>query len=788
MNGIRVVQKGDAPKEGITSVQASADSVVLDDDFEPIEPGSGVVGRVARGGNIPLGYYNDPEKTAEVFVTDARGNRWSIPGDYATVEADGRITLLGRGSVSINSGGEKVYPEEVEGALKSHPDVFDVLVVGVTDERWGERVTALVQPRAGRAPDARRPPGALPRRRSRATRCRARCSSSTRCRACRTASPTTARAKTRAGDLAGAGVGSLARSTHGELGGTGLRGWMSRPPAARWSGRPATDPSNLLRVMPAEGGTCSAARSCWPAAIRCPRRSRDALPAADLVVAADSGVQLAARLGLHVDRIVGDLDSADPEAVDAAVAAGRGGRTAPGREGCNRSGARDRRGGARRCGARRRRGRRRRSPRPSARQPAAARVARLGRRSRSRRSSGPCHGRARRHGARADRRRRAGSLVTLLPVGGAARGIVTDGLQYPLGSEELAPGTSRGVSNVMLGDAASVDARRRARCSSCTTGDPTRRSSRVIVDIEVVPQPLGHADRHVRARRGRDRTRAGVGSPLRGARARHHDRRPTGRRCGRCCGACTSRASTSGARARHHRVQDRAARRRRHRRRRWTTSPGSSAREHRRAPGRGRSCRRRCSSCSCWSAGRSTCAARGVADYVLPPPSRVWTALVDMAPDLGPDVRATMTEATVGLFVAAVAGVGVRAADRGVAVRPARGLSAARRVADDPGARPRADLRRVARLRAAPEGRRRRARRLLPDRRQQRRRPRERRSRTHRSRAELRRPPAAALAAGPGAVGAPGVLRRHEDRGDVRRRRRGDRRVDGHDRKVSDSS
>jgi acyl-CoA synthetase (AMP-forming)/AMP-acid ligase II len=152
MNGIRVVQQGDAPKEGITSVQASADTVVLDENLEPVAPGSGVVGRVARGGNIPLGYYNDPEKSAEVFVTDAQGNRWSIPGDYAAVEADGRITLLGRGSVSINSGGEKVFPEEVEGALKSHPDVFDALVVGVTDERWGERVTALVQPRPGRTP------------------------------------------------------------------------------------------------------------------------------------------------------------------------------------------------------------------------------------------------------------------------------------------------------------------------------------------------------------------------------------------------------------------------------------------------------------------------------------------------------------------------------------------------------------------------------------------------------------------------------------------------------------
>jgi acyl-CoA synthetase (AMP-forming)/AMP-acid ligase II len=152
MNGIRFVTKGDAPKEGITTVQAAADSVVLDDNFEPVEPGSGKVGRVARGGNIPLGYYNDPAKTAETFVVDPRGKRWAIPGDYATVEQDGRITLLGRGSVSINSGGEKIYPEEVEGALKSHPDVFDVLVVGVPDERWGERVCAVLQPRPDRAP------------------------------------------------------------------------------------------------------------------------------------------------------------------------------------------------------------------------------------------------------------------------------------------------------------------------------------------------------------------------------------------------------------------------------------------------------------------------------------------------------------------------------------------------------------------------------------------------------------------------------------------------------------
>ena len=152
MNGIRMVTKGDAPKEGITTVIASADTVVLDDDLNPLEPGTGTVGRLARGGNIPLGYYNDPEKTAATFVTDTQGRRWSIPGDYALLEADGRITLLGRGSVSINSGGEKIYPEEVEGALKSHPEVFDVLVVGIPDVRWGERVAALLQPRADKVP------------------------------------------------------------------------------------------------------------------------------------------------------------------------------------------------------------------------------------------------------------------------------------------------------------------------------------------------------------------------------------------------------------------------------------------------------------------------------------------------------------------------------------------------------------------------------------------------------------------------------------------------------------
>ena len=111
----------------------------------------GVVGRLARRGHIPLGYYKDPEKTEATFPT-IDGERWSIPGDSARIEEDGTITLLGRGSVSINTGGEKVYPEEVESALKSHSAVFDAVVVGVPDDRWGERVVAVVQPRAGEAP------------------------------------------------------------------------------------------------------------------------------------------------------------------------------------------------------------------------------------------------------------------------------------------------------------------------------------------------------------------------------------------------------------------------------------------------------------------------------------------------------------------------------------------------------------------------------------------------------------------------------------------------------------
>jgi acyl-CoA synthetase (AMP-forming)/AMP-acid ligase II len=110
-----------------------------------------VIGKIARSGDIPVGYYNDPVKTAEVFIT-IDGTRYVMPGDFATVEEDGSITLLGRGSVSINSGGEKIFPEEVESAVRSHPEVFDAIVVGAPDSRWGQRVAAIIQPRADRHP------------------------------------------------------------------------------------------------------------------------------------------------------------------------------------------------------------------------------------------------------------------------------------------------------------------------------------------------------------------------------------------------------------------------------------------------------------------------------------------------------------------------------------------------------------------------------------------------------------------------------------------------------------
>jgi len=143
-----ITDQRDQKNKGLR-VDPGKDVAVLGDNLEPLEPGSGKIGRLARGGNIPLGYFKDEKKTRETFVTASDGKRWSMPGDMARVEGDGTITLLGRGSGCINSGGEKIFPEEVEGALKAHPDIYDCLVVGVPDERWGQRVSAVVQLREG---------------------------------------------------------------------------------------------------------------------------------------------------------------------------------------------------------------------------------------------------------------------------------------------------------------------------------------------------------------------------------------------------------------------------------------------------------------------------------------------------------------------------------------------------------------------------------------------------------------------------------------------------------------
>jgi fatty-acyl-CoA synthase len=137
-----------------------AQTKVFTDDGREVEPGSGEVGRLAVGGNIPVGYYKDPEKSGTTFLT-IDGKRWSVPGDFASVEADGTINLLGRGSVVINSGGEKIFPEEVEEAVKLHPAVADCLVVGVPDERFGEAVVAVAELHTGATATADDVAGAL---------------------------------------------------------------------------------------------------------------------------------------------------------------------------------------------------------------------------------------------------------------------------------------------------------------------------------------------------------------------------------------------------------------------------------------------------------------------------------------------------------------------------------------------------------------------------------------------------------------------------------------------------
>jgi len=131
--------------DGTATFKVGDDVVVLDDDLRPVRPGSGLAGRLAKTGPLPLGYYKDPEKTSQTFpVVD--GVRYGVTGDYAIVDQDGTVHLLGRGSVCINTGGEKVFPEEVEEVVKEMHGVADAVVVGVPDERYGERVVAVVEP------------------------------------------------------------------------------------------------------------------------------------------------------------------------------------------------------------------------------------------------------------------------------------------------------------------------------------------------------------------------------------------------------------------------------------------------------------------------------------------------------------------------------------------------------------------------------------------------------------------------------------------------------------------
>ncbi len=149
--GIGVSLSGGGAAAKTASFTLGPDVKVLCEDGRPVEPGSDEVGVLALGGRNPLGYYKDTEKSNSTFK-EIDGVRYSIPGDYAQVDADGTIHLLGRGSVCINSGGEKIFPEEVEEALKTHAAVRDAVVVGVPHPTYGEQIVAVVEPADGVAP------------------------------------------------------------------------------------------------------------------------------------------------------------------------------------------------------------------------------------------------------------------------------------------------------------------------------------------------------------------------------------------------------------------------------------------------------------------------------------------------------------------------------------------------------------------------------------------------------------------------------------------------------------
>ncbi len=149
---VALTTRGGAPSASLRFT-AKATTMVVDEDLRPVPAGAGIVGRLATTGRVPLRYLGDPERSARTFV-EIDGKRWSLPGDMATIDADGTVQLLGRGSFCINTGGEKVYPEEVEAVVKAHPLVADAVVVGVPDPRWGERVAVIVAPPADAATGA----------------------------------------------------------------------------------------------------------------------------------------------------------------------------------------------------------------------------------------------------------------------------------------------------------------------------------------------------------------------------------------------------------------------------------------------------------------------------------------------------------------------------------------------------------------------------------------------------------------------------------------------------------
>jgi fatty-acyl-CoA synthase len=152
-SGTQAIQVARAGQKATTGdFELADDNAVLSEDLTGrLAPGTGEIGWLARTGPVPLGYYKDPEKSARTFP-EVDGVRYAVPGDRAEIEADGTLRLLGRDSVTINSGGEKIFAEEVEHALKHHPAVFDAVVTGTPHERFGQQVTAIVKLRAGAPP------------------------------------------------------------------------------------------------------------------------------------------------------------------------------------------------------------------------------------------------------------------------------------------------------------------------------------------------------------------------------------------------------------------------------------------------------------------------------------------------------------------------------------------------------------------------------------------------------------------------------------------------------------